>query len=168
MTPRGIRNNNPGNIRHGDLWIGLADNQSDPEFCTFKDARFGFRAMVKILFRYETLGVSTVGGIIERWAPSSENDTLAYIADVMKHMPVHSASQQIDVHEYSVCRPLIEAITRHEQGIQPYPEPTLIAGLAMAGCKGMPRAAVVVFEPVPERKKAGLLGWIRSWFGGGP
>lgn len=167
MTPRGIRNANPGNIRHGDTWIGLADNQPDPDFCTFKDARFGIRAMVKILFRYETLGINTVRSIIERWAPASENDTEAYIASVMKHMPVHNANQQIDVHSYHVCRPLIEAIIRHENGYQPYTEPTLIAGLAMAGCKDLPRAAIPA-QPVPERKKAGLLGWIRSWFGDGP
>ena len=33
--PRGIRNNNPGNIRHSDQWKGLTPEQPDPDFCTF-------------------------------------------------------------------------------------------------------------------------------------
>jgi hypothetical protein len=37
-TPRGIRNNNPGNIRrNADPWQGLAERQGDVEFFTFKD-----------------------------------------------------------------------------------------------------------------------------------
>ena len=31
--PRGIRNKNPGNIKLGTAWDGLADEQSDPVFC---------------------------------------------------------------------------------------------------------------------------------------
>ena len=30
--PRGIRNKNPGNIKLGTDWDGLADEQSDPTF----------------------------------------------------------------------------------------------------------------------------------------
>jgi hypothetical protein len=36
-TPRGIRNNNPGNLRrNSDPWQGLAERQGDVEFFTFK------------------------------------------------------------------------------------------------------------------------------------
>ena len=34
--PRGIRNKNPGNIKLGTNWDGLADEQSDPTFCVLK------------------------------------------------------------------------------------------------------------------------------------
>ena len=39
--PRGIRNKNPGNIKLGTDWDGLADEQSDPVFCVFKEAVWG-------------------------------------------------------------------------------------------------------------------------------
>lgn len=40
-TPRGIRNNNPGNLDKGSPWQGLVDNPSEPRFCTFKESRMG-------------------------------------------------------------------------------------------------------------------------------
>ena len=44
--PRGIRNNNPGNIRrNGDPWQGLAKDQTDREFFTFQSAVYGIRAL---------------------------------------------------------------------------------------------------------------------------
>ena len=39
--PRGIRNKNPGNIKLGTAWDGLADEQSDPTFCVFKETVWG-------------------------------------------------------------------------------------------------------------------------------
>ncbi len=41
-TPRGIRNNNPGNLDKGSPWQGLISNPSEPRFCTFKDPVWGF------------------------------------------------------------------------------------------------------------------------------
>ena len=39
--PRGIRNNNPGNIRHGNDWQGISKEQPDPAFCTFVSPEYG-------------------------------------------------------------------------------------------------------------------------------
>ena len=41
MTTRGIRNHNPGNIRHGEQWQGLAKEQTDPSFCVFISNEYG-------------------------------------------------------------------------------------------------------------------------------
>ena len=72
MTARGIRNHNPGNIRLGTKWEGLADKQTDPSFCVFKSNTYGCRALLKLLRTYVTKNIS-------RWAPSHENNTSAYI-----------------------------------------------------------------------------------------
>ena len=46
-TPRGLRNNNPGNLRlSGDRWKGLRPVQTDKEFFQFTDMRYGYRAML--------------------------------------------------------------------------------------------------------------------------
>jgi seryl-tRNA synthetase len=54
-TPRGIRNNNPGNIRrNGDPWQGLAERQGDVEFFTFKTIPiYGIRALARTLIAYQ-------------------------------------------------------------------------------------------------------------------
>ena len=44
MTPRGIRNCNPLNIRRSkDQWKGLAERQQDAAFCQFKSLEYGLR-----------------------------------------------------------------------------------------------------------------------------
>lgn len=55
MTARGIRNNNPGNIRWGDEWKGLVPEtqRTDKSFCQFKSAEYGIRAMIIILRNYQ-------------------------------------------------------------------------------------------------------------------
>ena len=87
MTPRGIRNCNPLNIRHSkDQWKGLAERQQDAAFCQFKSLEYGWRAAFYLLTRtyYHKRRLYTIRTIIRRWAPESENNTEAYIANVSK------------------------------------------------------------------------------------
>lgn len=80
MATRGIRNNNPLNIRRGQRWQGLIEPQTDPAFCQFVAPVWGLRAGFIILRRYiQVYHLNTITGIISRWAPDSENNTLAYI-----------------------------------------------------------------------------------------
>lgn len=87
---RGLRNNNPLNIRHSaDQWQGAATTQTDKSFVQFQNMAYGYRAAWKILdtyclrFRRERLPYH-VRNIITRWAPPSENDTEAYIRHVVR------------------------------------------------------------------------------------
>lgn len=130
-TSRGIRNNNPGNIRHGEAWQGRADPQTDPDFVQFVSADYGIRAMTKVLLTYsERYGLNTVRGIITRWAPPVENNTESYINSVAKRLGV-DPDQEIDVRAYMAA--LVAAIIKHENGVQPYKIGTLNSGLILAG-----------------------------------
>ena len=52
MIARGIRNNNPLNIRRSkDKWQGLKPLQTDPQFCQFETMEHGWRAAFKLLTR---------------------------------------------------------------------------------------------------------------------
>lgn len=132
--PRGIRNNNPGNIRRSnDPWQGLAAEQEDPEFFQFESAPYGIRALARILITYQDkYMLSNVGEIIDRWAPPHENDTGAYARHVAAQIGV-STGDTINVQRYSVMRPLVEAIIKHENGVQPYTDAQIDRGLALAG-----------------------------------
>jgi hypothetical protein len=166
-VPRGILNCNPGNIRHGEPWYGLAPAQLDPDFCTFTHAKFGIRAMAKILMRYRAIGVRSIREIIERWAPPNENDTQAYIADVLKRCGLADADAEIDAVDYYIARPLIEAIIWHENGIQPYDDATLRAGLELAGASHLPLWPVVPRkqpEPEPPADEPSVWGFVKSLF----
>lgn len=85
--PRGIRNNNPLNIRRSkDQWKGLAEQQKDRSFWQFKSLEWGWRAAFYLLTRtyYHKYRLYTIRGIISRWAPSCENDTSAYVQNVAR------------------------------------------------------------------------------------
>lgn len=129
--PRGIRLNNPGNIRHGDNWRGMAPDQPDQSFVYFTDPRFGIRAMVRILRSYQRRGLTTVSDIINTWAPPVENDTGAYVAHVARRMGV-TPSTPVDLDDRDQVVALLEAITLHENGQQPYNRATFEQGYELA------------------------------------
>ena len=52
--PRGIRNNNPLNIRKGNNWKGEVSSSTDGEFEQFVSMQMGIRAGFKILKNYMT------------------------------------------------------------------------------------------------------------------
>lgn len=129
IWPRGIRNNNPGNIRYtGTQWQGLADTPTDGEYCIFINVRYGIRAMARILKSYAGRGLVTIESIISTWAPDSENNTKSYILAVSRRMGVGS-TQVLTVKDWPA---LIEAVIHHENGVQPYPMTTIREGIALA------------------------------------
>lgn len=80
-TPRGIRNNNPLNIRHNraNAWQGRVSPQTDPSFVQFASMSYGVRAAFIIMFNYtRQMPGLTLADLVSRWAPPTENDSHAY------------------------------------------------------------------------------------------
>ena len=85
MFTRGLRNNNPGNIRRGSSWKGLSSVQSDKFFCQFSSMEYGIRAFFVLMHTYKYKHkLSTLSDVLHRFAPLSENNTDAYIAHCCK------------------------------------------------------------------------------------
>ena len=85
--PRGLRNNNPLNIRKNSntQWLGQTDRQEDRAFVQFRSMAYGYRAAFKLLQNYRTLyDCMTLRQFIQRWAPPAENDTDAYTKSVAR------------------------------------------------------------------------------------
>lgn len=128
-TVRGIRNNNAGNIRAKEIiWDGQT-GIDDKGFAIFKSSEWGIRALAKLLLNYEKIhGLNTVAGIIGRYAPTNENNTGEYVNSV-------SGSLGVDPHTpFSVgekLTPLINAIIKHENGINPYSSVLIANGIAL-------------------------------------
>lgn len=131
---RGIRNNNPGNIRRSrDRWQGLADDQPDKDFWVFKSPKWGVRALARLLITYqEKYNLHTIEGIVTRWAPPVENNTSAYVNAVV-HLTGRRAGDRLDMQKYEDIEPLVKAIIRHENGKQPYGQEIIDEGLKLAG-----------------------------------
>lgn len=131
--PRGIRNNNPGNIRKSaDAWQGLAPQQTDSAFFQFTSPLYGIRALAKVLKNYRDLyGLYTVRGIVNRWAPPKENNTSAYVNAVANAMGVSPDAPL--TWDRGALRELVAAIIHHENGQQPYSADLIDKALTAAG-----------------------------------
>jgi hypothetical protein len=117
---RGIRNNNPGNIRRtNDPWQGLSADQTDAAFFQFDAMEYGIRALCKILRKYYAgYHLATVRAIVSRWAPSNENDTGAYVAAVADYMGV-VADDFLNLDDPATVFSLARGIIRQEVGTLP-------------------------------------------------
>jgi hypothetical protein len=121
QLPRGYRNNNPLNIRRGTKWIGMAKRQNDKEFCVFESMAYGYRAAFRILqtyyFKYK---LRTVVSIINRWAPPSENNSMAYAKYVAEYAGVSTSTQLPSPKEYEavfVWVKIMLGMTKYENGL---------------------------------------------------
>lgn len=130
--PRGVRNNNPGNLEasSSNPWIGQTG--SDGRFAKFETPEHGIRALGRNLISYQRQGIDTVGEIINRWAPPSDNnDTAAYIKAVCAQLGV-TANQPLDASNPDTLQALCAAIIKHENGTQPYSSDQLSTGVSAA------------------------------------
>ena len=127
MKPRGIRNNNPLNIRHSaDQWQGVRQEQTDKSFVQFKSMAYGYRAAWKTLQSYYNRFCRqskpfTVRNIIHRWAPPNENETEAYIRTVLTLSGIGAQENLLppeNVDSFHRLSMLLEAMTVMENGIR--------------------------------------------------
>lgn len=129
-SPRGIRNNNPLNIRYSSAnqWEGMKG--SDGAFCVFESPEMGIRAAGVLLKNYINVHkCDSIIKIISRWAPDNENNTSSYIKFVSSESGISADKRITQDQIYKIIRPMIKM----ENGIQPYTDGTIRGGLARAG-----------------------------------
>ncbi len=120
---RGIRNNNPGNIRQSvSRFKGEVTPSEDEQFKQFESMEWGYRAMFLVIHNYNQLyGINTLDRIISRWAPACENHTVEYIKTVAKRLgrPTHCCIDSLD-RETMVA--MVGAMSWVENGVAPVTE----------------------------------------------
>lgn len=138
--PRGIRNNNPGNIRRTDVqWEGLAEDQPDGEFFAFESPEYGVRAMARVLRSYQRRHqLETIEQIVNRWAPPSENDTASYVQHVSQRLGIPPDSP-LDLEDDHLLARLIQVMLRHENGGNFIDDETIQNGISLEKSGGSSR-----------------------------
>lgn len=114
--PRGIRNNNPLNIRIGNVWLGEVQEPTDPDFEQFISMYYGVRAGFVLMRRYiKHYKRTTIPAIISAWAPATENDTQRYIDHVsqLSGIPIDA---QLDFNDEERMVALVDAMIVQECG----------------------------------------------------
>lgn len=118
MEPRGLRNNNPLNIRrNGTQWRGLAKVQSDDSFFVFIAPEWGYRAALRTLQNYRRLrGLRRLQDWIKRWAPPCENHTEAYLNSVCRKCGIEACDEPDVADRETMCH-LVAAMSLVENGV---------------------------------------------------
>jgi len=115
--PRGLRNNNPGNIRiNNDLFQGEIRPSKDRSFKQFITMAYGYRAIFRILRNYyNNYHLDTIRNMITRWAPPKENHTEKYIQFVSGYAGI-PADDPIDVNDREQMIRIVAGISKEENG----------------------------------------------------
>lgn len=114
--PRGIRNNNPLNIRIGNTWLGEVPRPTDKAFEQFVQMEYGIRAGFVILRRYiRRYNRRTITDIVSAWAPSNENNTKAYIETVSRLTGI-PADKELKYEDMDTMVKLVDAMIQVECG----------------------------------------------------
>jgi hypothetical protein len=115
---RGLRNNNPGNLkRTKNAWQGkIPYNESkDQTFEQFVDLKSGVRAMLKDLIHDINKGKNTVHALITEYAPATENNTKAYIKSVCDTLGIQPLDKLTKINSAFMLQ-LVRSILKVELG----------------------------------------------------
>lgn len=119
-APRGIRNNNPGNLVITSIpWKGKVPvfENTDGRFEQFYNAEDGIRAlMLDLLNDYQRDNANTIRKLINQFAPNHENNTAAYIQAVSNDTGF-GADEIINLQNRNTMLSLVKAIIKHENGV---------------------------------------------------
>ncbi|MBS7230648.1 hypothetical protein KHA90_06400 [Flavobacterium psychroterrae] len=118
---RGVRNNNPGNLRNYNIaWQGkipVSQNTDyNKEFDQFTEVKFGIRAMLRDLTNDIDKGKNTIRKLISEYAPPKENDTQKYIDVIAKAVGL-DPDQTIKIVDAKFYLVIARAIIKHENGV---------------------------------------------------
>jgi hypothetical protein len=123
-TPRGIRNDNPGNIEDGSFarsQPGYVGTEPQGRYAQFATPQDGKNAASHLLAGYGAKGINTVNAIVSTWAPASDgNNPQNYAAFVAKQLGV-DPNQPLDMKNPQVLQTLATAMAKFENGVKNVP-----------------------------------------------
>lgn len=119
LPPRGLRNNNPCNIKYNKAneWYGQI--APDGGFCRFREPVYGLRAAYKIIATYYNKGFRTISEIISRWAPDGLYIEKNYAFFVARGCGMLS-TEEIDPWDKEMMVKFLKGVVKFENGYNPY------------------------------------------------
>lgn len=116
---RGLKNNNPGNIRRSRVrYVGEVSPSADAEFKQFESVAYGYRAMFVLLDSYRRrYSLNTIRQMINRYAPPTENFTEGYIRFVAQRTGIRP-DEVLDTRSERDMVPIVMAMSEIENGVK--------------------------------------------------
>lgn len=133
---RGIRNNNPGNLNYIGQAGATLEGGANGRFATWKTPREGLQALANQLRLYGDRGLDTIRKVINKYAPSSENDTNGYVNNLAMFMGI-DPDEHFDVKtDPAALSMLMRGIIQQENGYNPYSRGQIDDAIGSSGLIG--------------------------------
>lgn len=114
--PRGLRNNNPGNLNFVGQYGAKLEDGPNARFAQFPTMLDGIAALDKQVGLYLKRGTNTIDKIMDIYAPKSDkNDTAAYKSYLSRFTGL-GTKEEIDPSNNEQIKRLIVGIINHENG----------------------------------------------------
>ncbi|EHI2320988.1 hypothetical protein J9D40_001299 [Salmonella enterica] len=144
-APRGIRNNNPGNLNYAGQAGATMEGGEGGRFAVFESMQHGVAALYKQLQLYFKRGINTLSSIVKTYAPASDNNNVdAYISALTKATG-KGANEVIDSGDTATIARLMKGIVDHENGKGYISSSDIMGGIQLgagsSASRNMPAAA---------------------------
>jgi len=128
-APRGIRNNNPGNLNYAGQRGAEKENGPNGRFAVFPSMIDGIAALYRQLKLYAGRGIDTISEIVKKYAPAADNNNVgAYISSLMKATG-KGANEALNPEDTDTMVKLIRGIVNHENGMGHVDDKQILAGV---------------------------------------
>lgn len=150
---RNWRNNNPGNIEYGKFAKSMGAIGTDGRFAVFPDYETGRRAKAGLLFNGKNYKDKTIFGAISKYAPSFENDTMAYAKSVARALGVsiHTKLSDLTSQQREVMMDAMQKVEGFKKGVTTqlsgFPEPPQARNAQLAQFPDAPLAPAMESLP---------------------
>lgn len=144
-APRGIRNNNPGNLNYAGQAGATMEGGEGGRFAVFESMQHGVAALYKQLQLYFKRGINTLSSIVKTYAPASDNNNVeAYISALTKATG-KGANEVLDSGDTATIAKLMKGIVDHENGKGYISSSDIMGGIQLgagsSASRNMPAAA---------------------------
>lgn len=155
--PRGIRNNNPGNITPGDQWQGMVGN--DGTFLIFADMSWGLRALARSLTTMINKGFNTINQLIPEWSATDQQQYIMNVA-AATGIPPNDLLTPDPVTLHDLMKAIVEQENGATQADTYISDADIDQGISMASgtLATLPAAAVVYAEANPGTALVAVAG----------
>ncbi|WP_447881059.1 hypothetical protein [Serratia fonticola] len=137
--PRGIRNNNPGNLNYAGQAGATKEGGPNGRFAVFGSMTEGVAALYKQLQLYFQRGTNTIESIVKKYAPASDgNNVMAYINQLVKATG-KGAGEMLNSADMPTIFNLMKGIINHENGKGYVSDNDIMGGIQVGARAAMQR-----------------------------
>lgn len=149
-SPRGIRNNNPGNLNYVGQSGATKESGENGRFAVFESMRDGISALYKQIQLYLSRGVNTIESVVNKYAPADDNNNVqAYIRQLVGATG-KQADEKLSGEDTETVFKLIRGIINHENGKGYVSDQDILSGIQVGSTATAMRQQTIQQQPAAK------------------